>query len=181
MEPWKPILLIIPAGLLLGTLAGQATRPVPVVKQERPWPPSVREKARAIEPWRPIEEAGPRDLSLAGHSYRPDFDYDVYVWPDQTDYAAELLADDLDYSARRAALEAHYAPFPEREAPQPGEAEAELAPAQAQPPVAATAETPITPASVPAEIGEVIVLPPVPPPLVRTGPGEMPDPAMPAH
>ena len=49
MLPWKPFLAVVPAGLLLGLVAGQATRPVMLVKDDRPWPYAADETAREAD------------------------------------------------------------------------------------------------------------------------------------
>src|SRR5690606_30838679 len=118
MPFWKPILLIVPAGLLAGTMAGEAIRPVPLVKEERPWPISVREKASAIEPWRPIYEGGPQDLNPGPSRYRPDLDYDVFAWPDRSDRSADYLAELGDVRSDRAVLQASHVSLAAPDLPQ---------------------------------------------------------------
>ena len=165
MLNWKPVVLIVPAGLLLGIAVGQASRPVPLVKEERPWPQSVRENAREIERWRPLYESRPQDLSPGGRGYRPDFDYDRFAWPDQTDRSAELLAAGYDYGAEPSVFEARYGTAPEPDLPLTRAAAAEFDAGQAE--VDAT-EAPASGPAEPIAIRETVVLPPVPPPLVVT-------------
>ena len=98
MLPWKPFLAVVPAGLLLGLVAGQATRPVMLVKDDRPWPYAADETAREADRWPTFDLSTP-DIASRGYSYRPDIDYDSYAWPDQTDRSAELLAADYDYDS----------------------------------------------------------------------------------
>jgi hypothetical protein len=157
MEPWKLIVLIVPAGLLLGTLGGHATRPVPLMKEERPWPASVHEKASAISFWRPIHEDRTLDPIATRYSYRPNLDYGAFAWPDQRDFSARILAEDYSY---RSSLEARYAPLPEPEMPLTRRAEAELA---TQPPPVDDSAGAVETASTPSAGGEIAVLPPVPP------------------
>ena len=82
MPAWKPLLALVPAGLLAGLLAGQATRPVMLVEDDAPWPQSVREHASNAERW-PSFDLTPSDSAARGYSYRPELDYDLYAWPDQ--------------------------------------------------------------------------------------------------
>lgn len=170
MQPWKPMLLIVPAGLLLGIAAGQAMRPVPLMKEERPWPQSVRESAREIEPWRPIYHSGPQDLTPAAYSYRPDLDYDAFAWPDQTDRSAELLAAEYDYDGGQSTREARYARAPEPDLPLARRASSEIAASRAMEPgaeaggIAEDGLVAVETASPPGR-PEIVTLPPVPPPL----------------
>lgn len=168
MQPWKPILVIVPAGLLLGIVAGQASRPEMLTRDERPWPRSVAEQTVEIEPWRPIYESGPQDLSPRGYSSRPALDYEVFAWPDQTDRSGELLAADYEYD---------YGPDPaplEPDLPLTRRATVELAASHARrvaaeaAAVAAAEVTPAEPAA-PAAERATVVLPPVPPPLAQAG------------
>jgi hypothetical protein len=154
LPDWKPIALIVPAGLLLGIAVAQASRPVPLVKEERPWPQSVRENAHEIEPWRPLYEGRPQDLSPRGGSYRPDFDYDLFAWPDQTDRSAELLDAGYDYAT---------APEPDLPLTRAAAAEFDGEAAEVDAP-----EVPESGPDEPIATGETVVLPPVPPPLVVT-------------
>lgn len=95
---WKPLVAVVPAGLLLGLVAGQATRPVMLVKDDGALPYAPDESAREADRWPSFDLSGP-DLAVRGYSYRPDINYDRYVWPDQTDRSAELLAAGYDYPA----------------------------------------------------------------------------------
>ena len=165
---WKPLLAVVPAGLLLGLVAGQASRPEMLVKDDRAWPYAPDESAREADRWPSFDLSGP-DLVVRGYSYRPDIDYDRYVWPDQTDRSAELLAAGYDYPAfdraggpaddlpltRRAVMElaAHHdegAPLPVRDIAISGATD--------------TATADATPA-----VETSYVLPPVPPPLAHAG------------
>ena len=171
MQPWKPMLLIVPAGLLIGTLVGHTTRPVPLAKEERSWPASVRERAGAIEPWRALHQGGPQDLGPASHRYRPDLDYEVFAWPDQTDHAAELLGEDYAYRAPPPAPEPRFIAVAAPELPLTRRAEAELAAEREPVPPAGTAEAREATEKTPSEEGAIIVLPPVPPPLAASSAG----------
>lgn len=170
---WKPLLAVVPAGLLLGLVAGQASRPEMLIKDDRAWPYAADESAREADRWPTFDLSG-SDMALRGYSYRPDIDYDSYVWPDQTDRSAELLTAEYDYPSfdmadqsdddlpltRRAVVELA-ARHDEREAAVPvGDPEtAEAEPAEA----------------IPAAADASYVLPPVPPPLAHAG--TLPEPA----
>lgn len=163
MEAWKPVMLVVPAGLLLGIVAGQASRPEMLIREDRPWPQSVAERAFAIEPWRPIYEGGPQDLSPRSYSYRPALDYDAFAWPDQADRSAELLADyafeysdEYDFDTGPAALEPNL--------PLTRGAPVELASDAAAAAAADVSTEQLVPAA-PMAQRAAAVLPPVPPPL----------------
>ena len=174
---WKPLLAVVPAGLLLGLVAGQATRPEMLVKDDGAWPYARDESAREADRWPSFDLSEP-DVALRGYSYRPDIDYDRYVWPDQTDRSAELLAADYDYPSfdvadrpadnlpltRRAVMEL-VARHDEGAAAVPA---GELA-------IAGSRER--APADAAPAAGTSYVLPPVPPPLAHAG--TLPDPAEP--
>jgi len=165
MLPWKPLLAVVPAGLLLGLVAGKATRPVMLMEDERPWPQSMVESGAEADRWPSFDLSTP-EPALRGYSYRPDIDYERYVWPDQTDRSAELLEADYDYDAA-------YEPDLERgmDLPLTRRAVAELAGRQAERmPAAAGAAEPQADAPERAEAERsAFVLPPVPPPLARAG------------
>ena len=74
MLPWKPLLALVPAGLLIGLVAGQATRPVMLVEDERPWPESMRENASETESWPSFDLASPSISAARGYSYRPELE-----------------------------------------------------------------------------------------------------------
>ena len=179
MLPWKPFLAVVPAGLLLGLVAGQATRPVMLVKDDRPWPYAADETAREADRWPTFDLSTP-DIASRGYSYRPDIDYDSYAWPDQTDRSAELLAADYDYDSP-GTYAAQYES--EDDLPLTRRAVAELAGRQAEriageaDRVPAAARDDAGPGDVPSASPSAeraaFVLPPVPPPLAHAG--ELPD------
>jgi hypothetical protein len=101
MQVWKPLALIVPAGLLLGMVGGHLARPIM--------------PERAIEPWRSgAEQAEPADYpALApspmpyagGYSYPPDTG--VEAWDpgqDRWAYADIPLPTIAELDARQAAL-----------------------------------------------------------------------------
>lgn len=169
MLPWKPLLAAVPAGLLLGVVAGQASRPVMLVKDDRPWPQSVREEGPGTDRW-PASDLGRPETSSRGYSYRPDIDYDIFVWPDQTDRSGDMLAADYDYGGSATAHETDL-PLTRRAVAELASRQAEaLAPeatdtatAEPRPANQATAPDPA------ASDRGAFVLPPVPPPLARAG------------
>ena len=180
MLPWKPFLAVVPAGLLLGLVAGQATRPVMLVKDDRPWPNAAAETAREADRWPTFDLSGPETASR-GYSYRPDIDYDLYAWPDQTDRSAELLAADYDY-APQDTYAARYGG--EDDLPITRRAVAELAGRQAERIAGEAAGVPVAardatgpddvpsadvPSASPSAESAAFVLPPVPPPLAHAG------------
>jgi hypothetical protein len=73
MLPWKPFLAVVPAGLLLGLVAGQATRPVMLDKGDRPWPNAATETAGEADRW-PSFDLSPPQSPARGYSYRPDIE-----------------------------------------------------------------------------------------------------------
>ena len=163
MELWKPIAAIVPAGLLLGLVGGNASRPEMTMREVRPWPVSVQENASEIEPWQPIYESGPQNLTPRAYSYRPDLDYEVFAWPDQGSAPAEPLAADYESEA--------VSPLQEGDMPLTRRATAELAAVHAQQVVAeaVSAQTPMTAMGGSDRETATIVLPPVPPRLDTTG------------
>ncbi|MGV3555476.1 MAG: hypothetical protein ACO1OD_09485 [Croceibacterium sp.] len=180
MLPWKPLLAVVPAGLLLGLVAGHASRPEMVIKDERPWPQSLNASAGDVGRWPTFDLSTP-EIASRGYSYRPDIDYDLYVWPDQTDRSAELVAADVEYGSFDGAYDARLES--DEELPLTRRAVAELAGRQAErlaldtssvAPVAredtGSREAPSGSASA---VGAAFVLPPVPPPLATVG--ELPD------
>lgn len=173
MQPWKPLLAILPAGLLIGVVGGEASRPVMLIEDERSWPQSVRERAREVEFWQPAYGDGGRDAYPRGYSYRPDLDYDLYAWPDQTDRSAELLAAEYQYETPGAVDEPSL-DGAVIDLPQTRRAVAELAGAQAERLAAKPAGTRdqasgSATAEVAAADSKAFVLPPVPPPLTQVG------------
>ena len=178
MQPWKPLLAILPAGLLVGLVGGQASRPVMLIEDERPWPRSVREKAGETEQWQPAYDDASFNFYSRGYSYRPDLDYELYAWPDQTDRSAELLAAEYSYGMADGAEDPSF--DVEVDLPQTRRAVAELASAQVERLAAETAETDDQPSGVATtEIAaadrQAFVLPPVPPPLAQAGGAPEPD------
>ena len=173
MLAWKPLLALVPAGLLIGLVAGQATRPVMLVEDERPWPESMRENASETDSWPSFDLASPSSSAARGYSYRPELDYDLYVWPDQADRSAELLAADYDDGG----VDTPYEP----DLPLTRRAVAELAVRQAEPLAAEAVEVAATDdraggPDAAEESRAAFVLPPVPPPLAQAGVApEMPD------
>lgn len=172
MLPWKPFLAVVPAGLLLGLVAGQATRPVMLDKGDRPWPNAATETAGEADRW-PSFDLSPPQSPARGYSYRPDIDYDLYAWPDQTDRSAELLAANYDADFDEPDYDS------EDDLPLTRRAVAELAGRQA----VATSSVPVAareeagpgdvPSASPSAERTAFVLPPVPPPLAHAG--ELPD------
>jgi hypothetical protein len=171
MLPWKPFLTVVPAGLLLGLLAGQATRPAMLAKEDRPWPYAADETTREADRWPSFDLSAPA-TATRGYSYRPDIDYDRFVWPDQTDRSAELLAAnygsgafDASYETgdlpltRRAVLELVAHPSDTVANEPAGEVVIADRPTTKSPPDAPPA----------AEGSGAFVLPPVPAPLARAG------------
>ena len=172
MVPWKPFLAVVPAGLLLGLVAGQATRPVMLVKDDRPWPLSGDEMAREADRWPRLDLAGP-NIASRGYSYRPDIDYDLFVWPDQRDRSTELLAADYDYGGAATGLSSGDGlPLTRRAVAELAGRQAERLAAEAVSEGAAT-DPAVNTSRVAPDVAEgvrgVFVLPPVPPPLARAG------------
>lgn len=180
MLPWKPLLAVVPAGLLLGLVAGHASRPEMVIKDERPWPQSLSATAEDINRWPTFDLSAP-EIASRGYSYRPDIDYDIYVWPDQADRSAELVAADFDYGSFDGAYDARLES--DEELPLTRRAVAELADRQAErlaldtssvAPVARDGTgSPEAPSVSASAARAAFVLPPVPPPLATAG--ELPD------
>ena len=174
---WKPLLAVVPAGLLLGLVAGQATRPVMLVKDDGAWPYAPGESAREADRWPSFDLSGP-DVAVRGYSYRPDIDYDRFVWPDQTDRSAELLAAGYDYPsfdvADRAADDL---PLTRRAVMELAARHDEGAAAASVGDAAIAGTTEMTPADATRSADTSYVLPPVPPPLAQVG--TLPEPAEP--
>lgn len=170
MQPWKPLLAILPAGLLLGIVGGQASRPVMLIEDERPWPQSVREKARETEVRQPAYDGGFNFYSR-GYSYRPDLDYEIHAWPDQTDRSTDLLAAEYRYGLAGTANEPIFGD--EVDLPQTRRAVAELAGEHAERLAAEFAESEPASGGVTSEAAAAeskdFILPPVPPPLAHAG------------
>jgi hypothetical protein len=105
MQLWKPLMLIVPAGLVIGVIGGNLAHPV--IQQ------------RAVEPWQsifgsrgqdsgsadyPIQPDGPMTY-VGGYSYPPDLSdwsqpYDEADW----NYAAVPLPTVAELDARQAEL-----------------------------------------------------------------------------
>lgn len=179
MLPWKPLLAIVPTGLLVGLVAGQASRPEMLIEDDRPWLESLAEAPDQSDSW-PSFDLSPPESATRGYSYRPDIDYDMYVWPDQTDSSAELLAAGYDY-APSGTYDARY--DNEDELPLTRRAVAELAGGRAERIAVEATSVPVTartnaasaegPSGSPSAERAGFVLPPVPPPLAVAG--ELPD------
>jgi hypothetical protein len=101
MQVWKPLVLIVPAGLLLGMVGGHLARPVM--------------PERAVEPWRSgAEQAEPADYpALApspmpyagGYSYPPDTGAEAWnPGQDRWAYADIPLPTIAELDARQTAL-----------------------------------------------------------------------------
>ena len=180
MQAWKPLLALVPAGLLAGLVAGQATRPVMLVKDDRPWPQSVQEHASRADNWPDFDLAASNSVPR-GYSYRPELDYDAYAWPDQADHSAEFLAARYDYGAEAE----RYDVKDESDLPVTRRAVAELAGNRAERAAAEVVKVGATDQALndagstaqnaqPERAG--LVLPPVPPPLAEAGVApELPD------
>ena len=172
---WKPLLAVVPAGLLLGLVAGQATRPVMLVKDDRAWPYAGDESAREVDRWPSFDLSGP-DLAVRGYSYRPDIDYDRFVWPDQTDRSAELLAAGYDYPSFDVADRlADDLPLTRRAVMELAARQDEGAAAVPVRDIAISGATEPATADAKPAADTSYVLPPVPPPLAHAG--TLPEPA----
>lgn len=172
---WKPLLAVVPAGLLLGLVAGQASRPEVLVKDDRSWPYAPDESAREADRWPSFDLSGP-DLVVRGYSYRPDIDYDRYVWPDQTDRSTELLAAGYDYpSFDMADPSVDDLPLTRRAVMELAARNDEGADALADEEVAITGTTETKPVDATPAADTSYLLPPVPPPLAHAG--TLPEPA----
>ncbi|MXO58224.1 hypothetical protein GRI89_01515 [Altererythrobacter salegens] len=83
IKPLYAFAAVVPAGMLLGLAGGKASQPEMQFHREQPWPQSVVEHGSRIEPYRPIYESGPQDLTPRAVSYRPDLDYSAEAIPPQ--------------------------------------------------------------------------------------------------
>ena len=88
MQVWKPLLIIIPAGLVLGAYGGELANPVVQLRGgDEPWRQMFQPQ---IEPGHSgiMIEAPPQDPYVGGYSYAPSFaELEPVEWPEpQVDY-----------------------------------------------------------------------------------------------
>jgi hypothetical protein len=105
MELWKPLVLIVPAGLVLGMIGGQLARPVMQQRAAEPWPSIFGARAEhdgAAD--YPVQPEGPMTY-VGGYSYPPA----TSDWSSQDDsgqwaYADVPLPTVAELDARQAEL-----------------------------------------------------------------------------
>lgn len=135
MQPWKPLLLIVPAGLALGTIGGHLARPVMQERAAEPWQSMFgsRTASGGVAEY-PVQPDGPMTY-VGGYSYAPDMNDDSLP-----DYAADWTYADVqlpsvaELDARQAELladpdvEFAVSPPPANDMEQPVEPPAKSAP-----------------------------------------------------
>lgn len=106
---WKPLLIIVPAGMMLGTVGGQLVKPVPVDRaSDAPWQNMFQSRAErdrssaayVTQPEGPMTYDG-------GYSYAPEMSDALAIkWaaPDYDHYADVPLPTVAELDARQAAL-----------------------------------------------------------------------------
>lgn len=105
---WKPLLIIAPAGLLLGTIGGQLAKPVILQRaQDAPWQSMFQSRAEryGTSGQYPAQPEGPMVYD-GGYSYAPDFADTPADWtpPDYYRFADVPLPTIAELDARQAAL-----------------------------------------------------------------------------
>ena len=96
---WTPLLIILPAGLLIGLVAGRAVNPEMIQRGEDPLGSANRSAERTG--LRETPETDSLALSRPS-SFRPDFDYEREVWPeDYVTWRSEREAWPEDFGRRR--------------------------------------------------------------------------------
>jgi hypothetical protein len=105
MQPWKPLLLIAPAGLLLGMAGGKLANPVIQERSVEPWQSVFGNRTQQEGSANyPIQPEGPMTY-VGGYSYPPDMGdfmkpYDEADWT----YANVPLPTIAELDARQAEL-----------------------------------------------------------------------------
>ena len=125
MELWKPLALIVPAGLVLGMIGGHLARPVIQERAVEPWQSIFGTRAQQYGSTDyPVQPQGPMTY-VGGFSYPPDTnDWSrPYHEPDRA-YASVPLPTIAELDARQAELladpDVEFAVSPPAHDPEPG-------------------------------------------------------------
>lgn len=120
MQPWKPLLVIVPAGLVLGIIGGKLAHPVMQERASEPWQSMFETRAQRYGTAGAYSSQPQSSIAyVGGYSYPPDTSgwSDAYDPPDWLDEdvplptlaeldarQAELLADpDVEFATRAPA------------------------------------------------------------------------------